>query len=181
MNNAKYLIDTNVFVRFQSGEEYDKQCFPTHYNNFLRLLDDGTAISIDKVKDELEDDFFCVEYEDIFKESITNEITETYNKLRVKLPDYFDVITVENPFDADQYLLTYAYHNDLCIVTQDEYLSSSRLNANLKQFNIPTLCDILGAISIDNKDKKENVGKYKKGFGCICLTELIRIEKLMNE
>ncbi|RAP54603.1 MAG: hypothetical protein BZ137_01330 [Methanosphaera sp. rholeuAM130] len=181
MNNAKYLLDTNIFVRFQKGEEYDKDCFPTHYNNFLKLLDDGIAISIDKVKDELDDEYFCVEYEDIFKESITNEITQTYNTLRVKIPDYFENVTIENPFDADQYILTYAYHHDLCIVTQDEYLSTSNINNTIKQYNIPTLCDMLGAISIDNKDKKENIGQYKGGFGCICLTELIRIEELMKD
>ena len=50
MSKAKYLIDTNIFLRFQAGEEYDRECFPTHYDNFLKLLDDGTAISIDKVK-----------------------------------------------------------------------------------------------------------------------------------
>ena len=50
MSNAKYLIDTNIFVRFQSGQQYDKNCFPIHYENFLKLLDDGIAISIDKVK-----------------------------------------------------------------------------------------------------------------------------------
>ena len=49
MNTVKYLIDTNIFVRFQNGQQYDKECFPTHFNNFLELLDDGIAISIDKV------------------------------------------------------------------------------------------------------------------------------------
>jgi predicted DNA-binding protein (UPF0278 family) len=180
MSDAKYLIDTSIFVRFQNGEEYDKDCFPTHYNNFLKLLDKGIAISIDKVRDELEDDYFCEEYKEIFKASITNDITETYNTLRVKIPDYFKTQTLENPFDADLYLITYAYHNDLCIVTQDEYLSTSNINPNIKQYNIPTICELLGGTSIDNKDKKVNSGSYDKGFGCICLTELIKIEKLMK-
>ena len=181
MSKAKYLIDTNIFLRFQAGEEYDRDCFPTHYENFLKLLDDGTAISIDKVKDELDDEFFCVEYEDIFKASITNEITETYNNLRSRIPDYFDTVSVENPFDADQYIITYAYHNDLCIVTQDEYLSISSINPTIKKYNIPTICDYLGAICVDNRDKKDNIGKYNDGFGCICLTELIKIEHLMKQ
>ena len=106
MNNAKYLIDTNIFVRFQQGQEYDKDCFPTQYNNFLKLLDDKKAISIDKVKQELDDEFFCVEYEDIFKDSITNEISQTYNMLRSKIPDYFNTMALEKPDDADTYLIT---------------------------------------------------------------------------
>ena len=179
MNNAKYLIDTNIFVRFQQGQEYDKDCFPTQYNNFLKLLDDKKAISIDKVKQELDDEFFCVEYEDIFKDSITNEISQTYNMLRSRLPDYFNTMALEKPDDADTYLITYAYHNNLAIVTQDEFLSTSK-NSSIKQYNIPTVCDYLEAICIDNKDKKNNINQYKSGFGCICLTELIRIEELMK-
>ncbi|RAP47704.1 MAG: hypothetical protein BZ135_01620 [Methanosphaera sp. rholeuAM6] len=181
MSNAKYLIDTNIFVRFQSGQQYDKNCFPIHYENFLKLLDDGIAISIDKVKNELDDEFFSKEYKEIFKPSITNDITDTYNMLRSKHPDYFNNFALENPDDADPYIITYAYHNDLCIVTQDEYQSTSSRNLNWNKYNIPTLCETLDATCIDNKDKKENVGKYNGGFGCICLTELIRIEKLMEK
>lgn len=180
MKDVKYLIDTNVFLGFHEGAEYDKDCFPTHYKNFLKLLDDGTAISIDKVKDELDDEFYSMEYGDIFKESINNDIAETYNTLRAKIPDYFDTMTLENPFDADQYMLTYAYHYNLCIVTQDEYLSTSKINPKIKHYNIPTICELLGATPIDNKDKKDNIGEYKSGFGCICLTELVRLEELMK-
>ena len=180
MSTPKYLIDTNIFVRFQSGQQYDKECFPTHFNNFLKLLDDGVAVSIDKVKDELEDEFFSKEYEDIFLPSITNDISETYNKLRAKHPDYFNSTALENPNDADPYLITFAYHNDLCIVTQDEYQSTSSRNLDLNKYNIPTLCETLGATIVDNKEKKENTGTFTGGFGCICLTELIKIEKLMD-
>ena len=175
--DAKYLIDTNVFIRFQSGQQYDKSCFPTHYSNFLKLLDEGIAVSIDKVKKELDDEFFCLEYKDIFKQSINNDISDTYNDLRSKYPDYFNTSALESPDDADAYLITYAYHNNLCIVTQDESLSSS---GNLKKYNIPTIVEDLGAICVDNKDKKSNINKYSDGFGCICLTELIRLEKLME-
>ena len=53
MNNTKYLIDTNIFVRFQSGQQYDQSCFPVHFENFIKLLEDGNAISIDKVKNKM--------------------------------------------------------------------------------------------------------------------------------
>ena len=178
MNNTKYLIDTNIFVRFQSGQQYDQSCFPVHFENFIKLLEDGNAISIDKVKNELNDDFFCKEYEDIFKESITNEIATTYNLLKSKQPEYFNTYEIENPNDADPYLITYAYHHDLCIVTQDEFQSTSNRNLSIRKYNIPTICEELGAICIDNKDKKDNINQYEKGFGCICFTELIRKEKL---
>lgn len=181
MSDAKYLIDTNIFVRFQSGQQYDKTCFPIHYENFLKLLDDGIAISIDKVKDELDDEFFSKEYKESFKPSITNDISETYNTLRTKHPDYFNSYALDNPNDADPYIITYAYHNDLCIVTQDEYLSTSSRNLDLNKYNVPTMSEMLGAVCIDNKEKKENIGQYDSGFGCICLTELIRIEELMNK
>lgn len=179
MSSVKYLIDTNIFVRFQNGQQYDKDCFPIHFNNFLKLLDDGVAISIDKVKDELDDEFFCKEYKNIFQQSINNDISETYNMLRAKHPDYFNSFALENPNDADPYIITYAYHYDLCIVTQDEYQSTSSRNLELNKFNIPTLCETLGATVVDNKDKKENSGEYTGGFGCICLTELIKTEKMM--
>jgi hypothetical protein len=177
--NTKYLIDTNVFVRFQIGQQYDQTCFPVQFNNFLKLLDDEIAISIDKVKDELNDDFFCVNYDSIFKESITDDMSETYNDLRTKMSDYFNEYTLNNPHDSDPYLITYAYHNDLCIVTQDEYQATVNINDNIKKYNIPTICEKLGAICVDNKDNKDNVNKYESGFGCICFTELIRKEKLM--
>lgn len=178
MNDTKYLIDTNIFVRFQSGQQYDQSCFPVQYNNFLKLLEDGTAISIDKVKDELNDDFFCSEYENIFQQSITGDIAETYNLLKSKQPEYFNTYALEKPDDADPYLITYAYHNDLCIVSQDEFQTTS--NISIRKFNLPTICDALGGICIDNKDKKDNINTYDRGFGCICLTELIRKEKLME-
>lgn len=181
MNYAKYLIDTNIFVRFQSGQQYDQLCFPIHFNNFLKLLENGSAISIDKVKDELNDEFFCVEYKDIFKESITSEISETYNFLRKKQPEFFNNYALESPNDADPYLITFAYHYDLCIVTQDEFQSTANRNLTIKKFNLPTICEALGGICIDNKDKKENMNQHDSGFGCICLTELIRKENLMDE
>lgn len=179
MTNTKYLIDTNVFVRFQEGQQYDQSCFPVHYKNFLGLLDDEIAVSIDKVKDELNDDVFCEKYGNIFRESISNEISETYNDLRLKFPDYFDRYTLENPEDADPYLVTFAFHHNLCIVTQDEFQSSA--GRILKELNVPTLCERLGGVCVDNKEKMENRNSYSSGFGCICLTELIRIEQLMNE
>lgn len=181
MNNTKYLIDTNIFVRFQSGQQYDKSCFPIHFNNFLKLLENSSAISIDKVKDELNDEFFCNEYPDIFKDSINSEISETYNILRNKQPEYFNNYAIENPNDADPYLITYAYHYDLCIVTQDEFQSTANRNLSIKKYNLPTICEALGGICIDNKEKKENINQYDKGFGCICFTELIRKEKLMEK
>lgn len=180
MSNPKYLIDTNIFVRFQSGQQYDKSCFPTHFENFIKLIENGEAISIDKVKNELNDDFFSTEYEDIFMPSITNDLSETYNNLRSKYPDYFNYYSLENPEDADPYLITYAYHNDLCIVTQDEFHSTQSRNSTIRNMNIPTLCDLLGAVCIDNKDNKDKINEYKSGFACICFTELIRIENLMK-
>ena len=180
MNTPLYIIDTNVFIRFQKGQQYDKDCFPVHYKNFLKLLDEGKAISIDKVQDELDDEYFTKEYNDIFKPSITNEITESYNLLRSKFPEYFNTQATQHPHDADSYLITYAYHHNLCIVTQDEYQSTQTISLNTKDYNIPTLCQALEATVIDNKDRKENTGKYKSGFGCICLTELIRIEEMMK-
>ncbi len=178
MSNTKYLIDTNIFVRFQSGQQYDQACFPVQFNNFLKLLKNGSAISIDKVKDELNDDFFCTEYEDIFKQSITGDISETYNMLKNKQPEYFDTYALERPDDADPYLIIYAYHNDLCIVTQDEFQTTS--NLSIRKYNLPTICEALGGTCIDNKDRKDNINGYDSGFGCICLTELIRKEKLME-
>lgn len=53
MNKTKYIIDASVFMRFESGDVYDKACFPKHYDNFIKLLNKGVAISLDKVKNEL--------------------------------------------------------------------------------------------------------------------------------
>ncbi|MBR0472486.1 MAG: DUF4411 family protein [Methanosphaera sp.] len=180
MNNPKYLIDTNIFLRFQSGQQYDKDCFPTQYQNFIKLLKEGTAVSIDKVKNELDDEIFCKDHEYCFKDSIDNEISDTYNTLRSKYPDYFNNYALESPDDADPYIITYAYHNNLCIVTQDEYQSTATRQSNINKYHIPNLCESLGGTCIDNKDKKENIETYTSGFGCICFTELIRIEKLME-
>lgn len=181
MNSPKYLIDTNIFLRFQSGQQYDKSCFPTHFDNFVKLLEEGTAISIDKVKDELDDELFCKEYKDCFKDSIDNEISETYNTLRSKYPDYFNSYALDNPNDADPYIITYAYHHNLCIVTQDEYQPTANMNSTINKYSIATLCETLGGVCVDNKDKKENINNYSNGFGCICFTELVRIEKLMEQ
>ncbi len=180
MNNPKYLIDTNIFVRFQQGQQYDRSCFPVHFSNFVKLLEDGSAISIDKVKDELDDELFCKEYSDCFKDSISSDIADTYNLLRSKYPDYFNTYALESPDDADPYIITYAYHHDLCIVSQDEFQFTADRNSSLNKFSIPTLCELLGGVCVDNKDKKGNVGSYESGFGCICFSELVRIEELMD-
>lgn len=178
MSSAKYLIDSSVFIRFAIGQEYDKTCFPIQYEKFLKLLDEGIAISIDKVKSEVDDDFFCREYKDVFKPSINNDITDTYNDLKMKYPDYFNSRALDSPDDADAYLVTYAYHNNLCIVTQDEFQSTVNQNLDQKKYSIATLCQLLGATCIDNKNNRHNINQYDSGFGCICFTELIRLENL---
>lgn len=178
MNKPVYLIDTNVFIRFESGDIYDKECFPEVFDLFLKLIEEGKIISLDKVKDELKESVFVDKYSHIFKESVTVDVYETYVKLREQYPEYFDYYAKDKSWSADPFLIMYAYHNNLCIVTQEEFQNS---NPSKKNYTIMTLCEKLGAVCIDNNNLKGNINTYKEGFGCICFSELIRIEKELGD
>lgn len=173
MSKPLYLVDTNVFIRLEPGDLYDKDCFPNPYNLFINLIEEGKIISLDKVKEELQDNFFVNKYPKIFKKFSTLDTRETYQDLQDKYPEYFNHYVNKKPNSADPFLITYAYHNKLCIVTQEEFQKS---NPKQKNYKIMTLCEKLSAVCIDNNYLKRNINKYKRGFGCICFSELIRIE-----
>ncbi len=48
---------------------------------------------------------------------------------------------------------------------------------NPKNYTIPTVCDKLGAVCVDNS-KNTPSREYTEGFGCISFTELVYLEKL---
>ena len=55
MHSPKYVVDTNVILARNTHREYDETVFPIHWKNFDKLVDDGTIISIEPVKKEIED------------------------------------------------------------------------------------------------------------------------------
>lgn len=83
MSKPLYLVDTNVFIRLEPGDLYDKDCFPNPYNLFINLIEEGKIISLDKVKEELQDNFFVNKYPKIFKKFSTLDTRETYQDLKV--------------------------------------------------------------------------------------------------
>lgn len=51
MNNAKYVLDTNVFINMQRHHPLD--IFGSLWSKMAYVIDDGTVISCDEVLDEL--------------------------------------------------------------------------------------------------------------------------------
>lgn len=179
MNKTKYIIDASVFMRFESGDVYDKACFPKHYDNFIKLLNKGVAISLDKVKNELikrrEGKEIYEKCENSFKPFYFEEFPETYEKLLgTEYSRYFEYYESNKPESADPFLVIYAYHHKICLVTQEKPKIKS---PKMEKWRIPNICSKLGATCIDN-EKLRDINTYEAGFGCICFTELIRLEKL---
>lgn len=179
MKNAKYIVDSSVFVRKEPFKRYDKECYPKHWANFDKLVDKGIIVSIDKVKDEITDKGYTFhkewvkKHKKMFYPTIDNEIAPYLNKLSIKFPNWYG----KNEKKADYYLVAHAKVKNLVLVTQE----GINLNASEENYKIHTVCYKLGARCIPPETNKNHIfcqNKEKIDFECVSFNELVKREKL---
>ena len=179
MDNAKYIVDTNVFIRRSPQEEYEEEAFPIHWKNFDKLVKEGVIISIDKVKEELTekgDEFFLdwtKENEHMFYPNFDSDTTPYLTELSSRFSGWY----TQNCDKADYFLIAFAKIKELTLVTQE------KMNLNTteeKNYKIPTVCHKIGAKCIMKDWKFEYDESVDYDFECIDFVELVKRERLFD-
>jgi len=179
LDNAKYIVDTNVYIRRSPQEEYEEEAFPIHWKNFDRLFKEGVIVSIDKVKEELNNkgDAFFLEWtkenEDNFYPNFDSETTPYLRKLSTIFPGWYN----QNKEKADYFLIAFAKVKELTLVTQEKM----NIDADKeKNYRIPTVCHKIGAKCTLKSCKLEYDESIDYDFECIDFVELVKRERLYN-
>lgn len=182
MTSPKYLVDTNVILSRMSHRGYDELVFPVHWENFDKLVDEGTIISTTKVNEEIED---LVKEQKIDSEILTwvNDHSyifklppdEQYTILSTSIQNKFPGWYSKNQKKADFTLVVYAKAYNLILVTQE---TANFSQSKDKKFNIPTVCKKLGAYCRNGLEFTSKVDPNQTQFQCIDFVELVRREKL---
>lgn len=178
MDNAKYIIDSSVFIRRSLEEEYDEEAFPFHWKNFDMLVREGVIVFIGEVKEELitnEDDFFLdwtIENQHMFYSFDDSDTIPFLLELYSMFPNWYE----ENEDKADLYLVAFAKSKGLTLVTQE----SMNLNAEKDEnYKIPTVCHKMGAKCI-MKSSDIDYEDRDYDFECIDFVELAKRERLYD-
>lgn len=191
MHSPKYVVDTNVILARNTHREYDETVFPIHWKNFDKLVDDGTIISIEPVKKEIED---LVEKNTYNKEILTwvknhsqmfklpkdNKYMEETINIKNKLPGYFEYY--EKQSKADAYLVVYAKAYNLILVTQEMPNTAEPKPNKFKKLKIPTACKKLGGYyRCGLMEVTSDIDPNQTSFQCINFVEFAKREKLNQE
>jgi len=166
-------------MRRLKGEIYEYNSFPTHWENFDKLIKEGIIVSCPPVKKELlfnSNEFkgWCEENKKMFI-PLTPIVTEEMDKLDEEYPLWFNSEkNTEVPW-ADSSLVAYAKAYKCALVTQEHM----NLEAEEQNYKIPTICEKLGAFCSIGKMKTKN-NPSNTTFQCIDFIELVKREKLMS-
>ena len=182
MYSPKYLVDTNVILSRMSHGIYDELAFPVHWENFDKLVNEGTIISTIKVNEEIinlvneqrvENEIltWVNDHPHIFKLPPDEQYSITSKKIQHKFPGWYS----RNRSKADFTLVVYAKAYNLILVTQE---TANFSQSKDKNFNIPTVCKKLGAYCRNGLEFTSKVDPTQTPFQCINFVELVRREKL---
>lgn len=181
MENAKYVVDSSMLLRRRPRDRYDEVSFPTHWRNFDKLVEQGIAVSILEVKEELIDrgyDDYKVWVEnhlDIFKPLDVNSVS-LMNHINSNYPDLYEENNKKKSI-ADIPLVAFAKTHNLVLVTQESYNYDS--NTKEKNYRIPTLCELEGAKCVV-ENCKTDYSNVDYDFECIDFVELVKRERLFD-
>ena len=149
-----FIVDSNFFIQAHRAN-YPLDIAITFWKKVKELADNGSIISIDKVKNEIyqnDDELksWCVENLpiDFFKDS--SEVIEDYTQVvnwAVSKSEHYIQRAMEEFLDADEadaWIIAYALKNDIIITTHEKSQPDSK-----KKIKIPEPCNALGVAFVD--------------------------------
>ncbi|MDA3905202.1 MAG: DUF4411 family protein [Bacteroidales bacterium] len=149
-----FIVDSNFFIQAHRAN-YPLDIAITFWKKVKELADNGSIVSIDKVKHEIyqnDDELksWCIENlpNDFFKDS--SEVIEDYTQVvnwAVSKSEHYIQRAMEEFLDADEadaWIIAYALKNDLIITTHEKSQPDSK-----KKIKIPEPCNALGVTFVD--------------------------------
>jgi hypothetical protein len=145
-NEAKYLLDANIFIQAHRTY-YAFDICPGFWNSLVHFGQKGVVVSIDRVCNELKEGDVLDNWKnkvarDIFLPSDNHETLTAYAEAVrwVQQQTRFKAAAKsEFAGDVDAWVIAYAKSSDLIVVTHEEPSPNSK--ASVK---IPDVCDALG-------------------------------------
>lgn len=175
----RYVVDSSVILRRSKHDTYEKESFPTHWENFDYLIQKERIISTPLVLDEINNHpkrklLDWPEENNIIFKNIDDKVVMALNLLSSKFQKWYEAHQEENKPWADPQLIAFAMAYDIVLVTQEHWNKDATEEHN---FKIPTICSKLGAYcKINNKESDDMA--ITTPFQCIDFFELIKREKL---
>ncbi len=149
-----FIVDSNFFIQAHRAN-YPLDIAVTFWEKVKELADNGSIVSIDKVKSEIyqnDDELkaWCIENlpHDFFKDS--SGTIEAYTQVvnwAVSMSDHYIQKAMEEFLDADEadaWIIAYALENDIVITTHEKSQPDSK-----KKIKIPEPCNTLGVAFVD--------------------------------
>lgn len=135
----KYVFDTSAFIRLFRDGNYDREIFPTLWDNFDELVRGQRVISVREVRreiDRMDDDlaFWSKEHAELFygpNENQTRFIRELFVNPHFQGLVKHKTIVSGGPV-ADPFVIALAHNVSGCVITQEK----EKPNAPC----IPTIC-----------------------------------------
>ncbi|MBQ2651942.1 MAG: DUF4411 family protein [Methanobrevibacter sp.] len=186
MTSPKYLVDTNVILARTNHRQYDELVFPIYWENFDKLVEKGTIISLISIKEEIESVVNRQEADD----GILNWVEDHSQMFRFPPDERYAAETIfvknklqgwyrKNENNADTNIVVFAKAYNLTLVTQETPNFSVKKQGRYK---IPTACKELGAYCrCGLLEVTHDVNPIETSFQCINFVELVRREKLNQE
>lgn len=180
MGPSKYIIDTNILIRRSEYDLYSESSFPIHWQNFDNLVNEGVIIATPSVYKEIEiieDNItnWCDNHKKMFKPPHDDKYREELNLIRNDQNEWY-FSKGESSLWADRDLIIHAKAYNLVLVTQEVW----NLNANKKNYKIPSVCVELGAYCRNGKECTDNIDPNTAPFHCIDFAELVKRENLQD-
>ena len=152
MDNAIYVLDTNVFIE-AARRYYAFDIAPPFWESLVQYAATGRIYSIDRVKQELErgkDElatWATSQFNDAFASTDEEDVIESYSEVMswVQAQDQFlDAAKADFAAVADGWLVAYAKAKEYIIVTHELPATDAR-----SKVPIPNVCEALGVSYVD--------------------------------
>ena len=161
MSNLQFVLDSNVFIESKK-RHYAFDLAPGFWKSLIKFSKEGTIISIDRVKKELE------RGKDDLSEWIKREFTHAFNSTDKEdvISSYSDIMnyigsnnqykdTAISSFagGADPWLIAYSLHTNNILVTEEVLNLKSK-----KRVPIPNVCREFGVEYINTFEMLRRLG-----------------------
>lgn len=152
MAGDTYLIDTDVFIQ-AARLHYAFDLVPAFWDSLVRLAEDGTIRSIDRVKQELgrgKDElaeWANTQFADAFFSTDEADVIESYGKIMTWVQgqaQFLDAAKAEFAGGADGWLVAYATVKGLVVVTHEQPAPDAR-----RRVKIPNVCEAFDVRYVD--------------------------------
>jgi hypothetical protein len=161
MNATVFAPDSNVFITAKN-DYYAFDLAPAFWQNLIRLAGNGSILSIDYVKDELErgNDYLAEwaknDFSHAFISTAEEDIQESYREIMIWVQSqnqFSDAAKAEFARGADGWLIAYAKAKGCIVVTLEA------LDLRIKRkIPIPNVCQAFGVQFVRTFDMLRGLG-----------------------